>query len=277
MRRAALCLWLCSCAPALTPEQQAEVGRNLVIAAHRGDVVEVQRLLDLGVSVDSRCGPVPTKTFQDEQGGWPMAAAQWTALIAAASTHRKPPVPDGHLEVVRLLIRRKADLNLHDGYGATALYSAVYRSRWQKESLPMALELLAAGADVNTRTGVYIDGSGDVTPLHRAMGDPLLTKALLERGANPNARDTGGDTPLHWATLDKNIDCVNLLIEAGADVNLRDRKGRTALFWVSSVARAKQDPELDADAKARILKQLESHVEPPSELEKVLRAAGAKD
>jgi ankyrin repeat protein len=277
MRRAVLCLWLCSCGPSGTSEQQAERARDLVLAAHRGNVDEVRRLLDLGANIDSRCGPVPKETFQDENGGWPVASAQWTALIAAAGSGRKPPIPDGHLEVVRLLIRRKADLNLHDGYGGTALARAVTDSRRQEKSLPIALALIEAGAEVNTRTGVYIDGPGDIMPLHEAMGRPALVKALLNRGANPNARTTSGDTPLHWAVRDRDLPCIKLLIGAGADLNLRDEKGRTALYWVSSVARAKQDPNLDADARARILKQLESRAEPPGELEKMLRAAGATD
>jgi len=156
MRRALICLWLCSCGPSHTPEQQAEEGRNLVIAAFRGDVNEVRRLLDSGVSVNSRCGPVPKETFQDEKGGWPMSSAQWTALMAAASADKKQTTPGAHLEIVRLLIQGKADLDLHDGYGATALYSAVYHARWQKEAEPIALALLEAGANPNTRTGVYI-------------------------------------------------------------------------------------------------------------------------
>lgn len=280
MKRAVVLILLVSCGPTLSPEQQAQGARDLVIAAHRGNVTEVARLLDLGVHPDARCGEVPEETFKDRNGGWPVAAAQWNALIAAASSDRA----GGHLDVVRLLIRRKADLNLHDGYGATALYAAVYRAAWDKNSVPIALALLDAGAEVNTRTGIYIDGTGDVTPLHRAMGHPVLAKALLDRRANPNAQDGAGNTPLHWAVRDNDVDCVKLLIAAGADLNVRSGSGRTPLSWISSARRMKElreqfekDPDLTAEARARILKLLEDEQEPPSELEKLLRAAGATD
>jgi ankyrin repeat protein len=55
--------------------------------------------------------------------------------------------------------------------------------------------LVRFNANVNTKTGIYIDGSGDVTPLHRAYWSAELTKLLLAKGADPNAKDTKGETP----------------------------------------------------------------------------------
>ena len=272
-----------ACQPALTPDQQSELGRALVIAAHRGDSAEVRRLLDLGVDVDSRCGEAPGSTFQGKDGGWPTASARWTALIAAASSDRDPAEPGGHLGVVGVLIARKASLDLHDGYGATALYQAVYGCR-RREAAQIAFALLAAGAEVNTRTGVYIDGPGDTTPLHRAIGSPDLVKALLDRGARVDAVTTHGDTPLHWAVRHRDIGCAKLLLAAGADPNLRDKEGRTALHGVSSIRRKEEmrklllnNKDLSDDEKADVLKLLEARVEPQGDLEMLLREAGARD
>jgi ankyrin repeat protein len=51
---------------------------------------------------------------------------------------------------------------------------------------------------------------------------------LLERGAMVNALGGfQGQTALHCAVVNKNIQAVRLLLEYGADVNVRDKSGRT--------------------------------------------------
>jgi ankyrin repeat protein len=43
---------------------------------------------------------------------------------------------------------------------------------------------------------------------------------LLERGADPNAKETGDHTsPLHWAAANGHIDITRALLQAGADVH----------------------------------------------------------
>jgi len=51
----------------------------------------------------------------------------------------------------------------------------------------------------------------------------------LERGADPNVKDDGGRTPLHWAAQQGLLDIVRLLLRFGARVNLRDSLGFTPL------------------------------------------------
>ncbi|MDE2874096.1 MAG: ankyrin repeat domain-containing protein [Gemmatimonadota bacterium] len=103
------------------------------------------------------------------------------------------------------------------------------------ESVAACLE---AGADVNARTDSTFDTFfysgvfGHYTPLHFATNyswDGMVT-VLLAAGAEVDARDLSGETPLHWAAgRSRNPAVITELVEAGADLNARDGEGNTPL------------------------------------------------
>lgn len=237
--------------PQVVDPSALNADQQLLVAAFQLDVERVDNLLDAGADVDARFELEGDEYFKNKWTlGYPMAAANWTPLLAVANSHRLPDpetptqntsedldrarreaaqVPleiieernDRRVQIARALIEAGADLNLEDGHGATALYDAAYH---QYEEL--SLLLIESGADVNTKTGIYIDGTYDNTPLHRASNQSSVLKALLKAGANVSAKNSAGETPLHWACSDGNLEAVQALVEAGADVNAEGNEGR---------------------------------------------------
>lgn len=56
------------------------------------------------------------------------------------------------------------------------------------------------------------------TALHLAVGHPAMVRLLLERGADPNARDDGDHAlPLHFAVGAGRVESVTALLDAGSD------------------------------------------------------------
>ena len=67
-----------------------------------------------------------------------------------------------------------------------------------------------------------------VTAIRNA--DAQAVRKLLENGADVNARDAEGNTPLILASFYASPECLALLIENGADVNAANKAGATPLI-----------------------------------------------
>lgn len=95
-----------------------------------------------------------------------------------------------------------------------------------KEESSRAVELiLNKGVDPNVKD------QGNATPLHWAAwsGNLSIMGILLKEGAKVDARDTDMETPLHWAAKADRAAAIELLLLAGATIDSRDRLWRTPL------------------------------------------------
>jgi ankyrin repeat protein len=63
--------------------------------------------------------------------------------------------------------------------------------------------------------------------------DGSVVRLLLEHGADINAQNQIGRTPLHWASIKGALEVVRLLLEHGSDVEVEDYDGKTALEFAA--------------------------------------------
>jgi ankyrin repeat protein len=56
-------------------------------------------------------------------------------------------------------------------------------------------------------------------------------QVLLDKGANVNAQNRSGGTPLMWSAVYGHDDAARLLLSRGADASLKDSDGITAAEW----------------------------------------------
>jgi ankyrin repeat protein len=97
----------------------------------------------------------------------------------------------------------------------------------------------SAGAACLTAVSHAADGASD-TPLHRAVEWPKHVELLLQLGADVNAVNDAGETPLHCAAINGHLLSLQLLLTAGADTEVRNyNTGSTPLLLAAWHCRSK--------------------------------------
>jgi ankyrin repeat protein len=132
-------------------------------------------------------------------------------------------VYNGHSEIAKLLIKLGSDIHLMNKEEGGLLHVAALRGHIELSKL-----LIDKGVDINSR----IPGSGD-TPLGIAVSSSILhdqnpTIMLIESGADPDLRDSDGNSPLVNACAIGFAEGVVALLKAGASTNFVDNSGNTA-------------------------------------------------
>jgi ankyrin repeat protein len=155
--------------------------------------------------------------------------------------------------VIFALLKRNPDLTIRDRKGLTIL-QATFESplAQEKETLSIILgALLEQGADA---TVTYPDGK---TLLHHAVSSrfthPKIAHQLIAAGAEINARDQDGDTPLHLAT--HNRTCTELLLKHKANPDLTNADELTPLLNATTNSTKDNEPDVESLIKASDLRK----------------------
>ena len=188
------------------------MGVALVRASQAGNVMDMCRLINQGADVNY----IRKIMHEGKERGM-------TPLTRAAVM--------GHVDAVRVLISRNADVNKPEPCGGlTALHGAA-----QGGHVPVMQLLISKGARIDVRNKL------GQTPLYQAAlyGHEEGAIYLLDHGADINAAGNEGVTPLMIAAQEKLLPLVDLLLIRGADPNLATNhldglaEGQTALHKAS--------------------------------------------
>ncbi|GFN79748.1 ankyrin [Plakobranchus ocellatus] len=126
-------------------------------------------------------------------------------------------------DIVPYLLQKGANVNeVGDLDGNTPLTTAVHFNECRYSTVGT---LLSTGADPNKANN---DGE---TALH-LVRDAEITNLLIQAGANLEARDDDGQTPLLAAAYTGEADVINVLLKSGADMKATDNDGNSALHMM---------------------------------------------
>jgi cytohesin len=146
------------------------------------------------------------------------------------------------LDVVELLLKGGADMDTRNSYGQTLLHEAAGSS-----NLPVAQLLISHGADVNA-----LDRARE-TALQKAMhiqNFDAMMELLLNSGADVDIV-THDPTLLHEAARSRNLRLAQLLVCHGADVNAVDDGGDSPLHM--AVQFLHDEPRVEGGADANVM------------------------
>lgn len=152
------------------------------------------------------------------------------------------------LDMLKLLVQHKADVNAKDADGNSVLHMAA-----RDRGCDWVQTLLEAKAKPNIRN------THQITPLLLAIYDAPSVRLLLNAQANPTVTTWDKkNTPLHLATYNKRFDIMEMLlsVQKPEQVDMADINGTTALMYAAGRdfpqgVRLLLDNEADPNGRAK--------------------------
>ncbi len=192
---------------------------DLIAAVKAGDATRVATLLDED--------PLLLETREHDTSALLLAVYHGKADVARLFAERGKKLSFyeacalGDLETVRRLVREdRSVLHQYSSDGYAPLGFATFFGHSDVDRY-----LLEQGADVNAPAR----NPQRVSAVHAAAAvcDREMLALLLERGADPNARQQMEYTPMHTAAARGDQDAAKLLMRYGADPHVRGTDGKT--------------------------------------------------
>ncbi|MGL9779435.1 MAG: ankyrin repeat domain-containing protein [Wolbachia sp.] len=204
----------------------------LHFAAASGSVKIVNILLDKEINVDVkdslyRRTPLHWAISENKKDIVELLLNADKINVNAKDRNRNTPlhlaVSKNKKDIVELLLNAdKINVNAEGEYKSTPLHLAV------SENTKDIVELLLNADKINVNAK---DGNRN-TPLHLAISKnkkDIVELLLNADKINVNAEGKYESTPLYWAAARGYTEIVSALIDRGADINARDKQGRTPL------------------------------------------------